>query len=75
MVQEISTKLKGFGVPFFGTRSELILSPGSDEGSRTGKGGVEEQGGGEVEKKKISREELVELQRRMIGILEDLCCE
>lgn len=57
MVKEMSMKLKSFGVPFFGTRTDLVRAPGEAPG----------------EGKKIDQAELVELQRRMIGILEDLC--
>ena len=61
MVKEMSARLKGFGVPFFGTRSELVRKKGEEP--------VEEDG------KKIGEMELVELQRRMIALLEDLCDE
>jgi hypothetical protein len=59
MVKEMTAKLKSFGVPFFGTRSELVRAPGEAPG----------------EEKKIDGEELVELQNKMIEILEDLCRE
>ena len=55
MVKEMSAKLKGFGVPFFGSDAAVI-----------GEG---------IDSKKIDEAELVELQRRMIVILEDLCSE
>ncbi len=66
MVKEMSAKLKGFGVPFFGTRAELVR--------RTGEAGAEVDGEG-MDDKRIDETELVELQRRMIGMLEDLCSE
>jgi hypothetical protein len=69
MVKEMSAKLKGFGVPFFGTRGELVRKKG--DVNETG----EDKGDGKGEGKKIEEGELVELQRRMIGILEDLCSE
>lgn len=90
MVKEMTGKLKALGVPFFGTRSGLVVlrsSPGSREGSaiegERGKGGRAEVKN-EVEKKereearaqgKINEMELVELQRKMLGILQDLCGE
>ncbi|ELR03279.1 hypothetical protein VC83_07285 [Pseudogymnoascus destructans] len=54
MVGEMGGKLHRLGVPFFGTRPELIRYDG----------GV---GGG------ITESELLGMQRRMLGILEDLC--
>jgi len=71
MVKEMSAKLKGLGVPFFGTKGELVRKKGQeieeDKGERKVEGGQEG--------KMIDEGELVELQRRMIGILEDLCSE
>lgn len=61
MVREMSAKLKSFGVPFFLTRTELVRKPGDKPGDPA------------AEEKKIDEAELVELQRRMIAILEDLC--
>lgn len=69
MVKEMSAKLKGFGVPFFGTKQELVRAKGEGMGDGNGKGE------GDGESKRIDEGELVELQRRMIGILEDLCGE
>lgn len=69
MVKEMSAKLKGFGVPFFGTRAELVRKKG--DVNETGEDKEDRKGEG----KKIDEGELVELQRRMIGILEDLCSE
>jgi Protein of unknown function (DUF2458) len=59
MVKEMSAKLKSFGVPFFGTKNDLVQRPGEAV----------------VEGKKITEAELVELQRKMIVMLEDLCNE
>jgi hypothetical protein len=74
MVKEMSAKLKGYGMPFFGTREELVRREGEAK-----LGGVERGGKGErvdgMDDTRIEEAELVELQRRMIGILEDLCCE
>lgn len=84
MVREMSVKLKGLGIPFFGTRNDLVVLNGASptrEEERQGKGthprltGGGHDGGGNVDggKKRITEKELVELQRRMLGILEDLC--
>lgn len=63
MVGEMGGKLQRLGVPFFGTRSELIRYDGGVDGAADEK----EEGGG------ITESELLEMQRRMLGILEDLC--
>jgi hypothetical protein len=59
MVGEMGGKLRGLGVPFFGTRRELIRYEDADA-TKEGEGGITEKG-------------LLEMQRRMLGILEDLC--
>ncbi|KAI9744098.1 MAG: hypothetical protein M1818_002250 [Claussenomyces sp. TS43310] len=64
MVKEMSLKLKSLGVPFFGTRVDLVRAKGKDEPRGY-------DGTGEV-KKKVDEEHLVELQRRMLTILEEL---
>ncbi|KFY54076.1 hypothetical protein V496_07328 [Pseudogymnoascus sp. VKM F-4515 (FW-2607)] len=63
MVGEMGGKLHRLGVPFFGTRSELIRYDGGVDGAADEK----DEGGG------ITESELLEMQRRMLGILEDLC--
>lgn len=67
MVREMGGKLRGLGVPFFGTRGELIIYENSDAAMNA----VEE--GREGGRKMITEKELLEMQRRMLGILEDLC--
>jgi hypothetical protein len=67
MTREMTTKLKNLGVPFFGTRSELVR-PIRKEGGLAA--GVDVSKGGEG---MIDEVELVRLQRKMITILEDLC--
>ncbi|KFY27812.1 hypothetical protein V493_03290 [Pseudogymnoascus sp. VKM F-4281 (FW-2241)] len=65
MVGEMGGKLQRLGVPFFGTRAELIRYDGGVDGAAD-----EEElgrGGG------ITETELLGMQRRMLGILEDLC--
>ena len=64
MVKEMMAALKRLGVPFFGTRRELVRVPGKEgEGAGGGHGG----------KGMIDEAELINLQRRMLSILEDLC--
>jgi hypothetical protein len=66
MVKEMMAALKRLGVPFFGTRSELVRVQGKEgagAGARDGEKGM------------IDEAELVSLQRRMLVILEDLCSD
>ena len=63
MVREMTVRLKGYGIPFFGTRKELIYSKGQGENG---------EGKGEG---MIGEDELVGLQRRMLGLLEEMCME
>lgn len=63
MVGEMGGKLQRLGIPFFGTRPELIRYDGGVDGAADDEG----MGGG------ITESELLEMQRRMLGILEDLC--
>jgi hypothetical protein len=65
MVREMTAKLRNLGVPFFGTKSELIR-----------KNGFGSAGGSKSPSEKdimIDEAELVKLQRKMLAILEDLC--
>jgi hypothetical protein len=64
-VREMTAKLRNLGVPFFGTKSELIR-----------KNGFGSAGGSKSPSEKdimIDEAELVKLQRKMLAILEDLC--
>ena len=70
MVKEMSAKLKGLGVPFFGTRAELVRKQGQEEVNHVVRKSEGCEGSGNIDEG-----ELVVLQRRMIGILEDLCSE
>ncbi|OBU01220.1 hypothetical protein VE01_00683 [Pseudogymnoascus verrucosus] len=63
MVGEMGGKLQRLGIPFFGTRAELIRYDGGVDGAADDEG----VGGG------ITESELLAMQRRMLGILEDLC--
>ncbi|KAF4621543.1 hypothetical protein G7Y89_g14530 [Cudoniella acicularis] len=69
MAKEMNSKLRSLGVPFFGTKTELIRPLGKDG-----------PGGGDMPKDKpekgiIDEIELVKLQRKMLALLEDLCGE
>lgn len=89
MVKEMTGKLRALGVPFFGTRSGLVVlrsQPGSREGSAAEGDGKGKDAKDEKEEQKkefeeareqgrIHEMELVELQRRMLAILQDLCEE
>lgn len=68
MIKEFTTKLRSLGVPFFGTKTELVKIVGRQ---------VKEDGNGgpKDEKGMIDEAELVKLQRRMLAILEDLCSD
>jgi hypothetical protein len=65
MVREMSTRLRGFGVPFFGTKGELV-KPAKNE---------VDSGSGRDESGMIDELELVKLQRKMLAFLEDLCSD
>ncbi|QSZ35371.1 hypothetical protein DSL72_008241 [Monilinia vaccinii-corymbosi] len=68
MVREMNGELRNLGIPFFGTKSELVRVPGrSDAANGTGANVTE------GEKGVIDEEDLVKLQRKMLNILEDLC--
>jgi hypothetical protein len=66
MIKEMSTKLRSLGIPFFGTRVDLIRSAGKDSTGTEGSVVPEE-------KAMIDEVDLVKLQRKMLAILEDLC--
>ncbi|KFY11268.1 hypothetical protein V492_04548 [Pseudogymnoascus sp. VKM F-4246] len=66
MVGEMGGKLHRLGVPFFGTQPELIRYDGGVDGAADEK---DDKDGG----RGITETKLLEMQRRMLGILEDLC--
>lgn len=71
MVKEMSAKLKNLGIPFFGTRTELVRVPAKEGKLVAAKGAVvigDADDGGKIEEK-----DLVALQKKMLAILEDLC--
>jgi hypothetical protein len=65
MTDTQSAKLKSLGVPFFGVRPDLVL-PDDDE-SADDVGSPPSDGSG-----KISKKQLLALQRRMLDYLTDL---
>lgn len=67
MVREMTAKLRNLGVPFFGTKSELIRKNGSGSA-----GGFKSPSEKDI---MIDEAELVKLQRKMLAILEDLCSD
>ncbi|PQE08169.1 ATP synthase subunit beta protein [Rutstroemia sp. NJR-2017a BVV2] len=67
MVREMNGKLRSLGVPFFGTKSELVRTSGKTEPDQNVANGTG------VEKTVIDESDLVELQKKMLTILEDLC--
>lgn len=69
MVKEMMGVLRRLGVPFFGTRSELVRIAEKQGVGRDGPGGGKDGMG------MIDEVELVKLQRRMLVILEDLCTD
>ncbi|RDW66473.1 hypothetical protein BP6252_10108 [Coleophoma cylindrospora] len=69
MIREMTTKLRNMGVPFFGTKSELVSPTKKVSSDITTYDGVKN------EKSMIDEGELVKLQRKMLAILEDMCNE
>lgn len=69
MVKEMTAKLRSLGVPFFGTRSELVRPIGKEATASRGTPDSKD------EKGTIDEVELVKLQRKMLAILEDLCSD
>lgn len=69
MVKEMSSKLRSLGIPFFGTRSDLVrpVNGMQKEDLRTSTPNLE--------KCMIDEQELVKLQGKMLEILEGLCSE
>jgi hypothetical protein len=67
MVREMTAKLRSLGVPFFGTRAELVRVDGKERAEEARSDGPKDGNGA------IDEVELVKLQRRMLTLLEDLC--
>jgi len=66
MVREMNAKLRSLGIPFFGTRSDLVRPVGKEPSTMEDDGGLEKRA-------MVDEVDLVKLQRRMLTILEDLC--
>ncbi|CAL3963854.1 hypothetical protein PZA11_001354 [Diplocarpon coronariae] len=69
MVKEMNARLRSLGVPFFGTRSDLVRPVGKENATSSKSSDPEAQKG------MIDEAELVKLQRKMLKILEDLCSD
>ena len=67
MTREFSAKLKSLGVPFFGTKGELVRVPKKD-GDEPKNSQTANDGEGTIDEL-----ELIKLQKKMINLLEDLC--
>ncbi|KIN02009.1 hypothetical protein OIDMADRAFT_18778 [Oidiodendron maius Zn] len=71
MVTEMTARFRNLGIPFFGTKSELVrLKAKSPERVEGGASQILKEGN-----RMIDEIELVELQRKMLVLLEDLCGE
>ena len=57
----MTAKLRSLGVPFFGTKTELIRINGAESAAGSAF--------------QIDEAELVKLQKKMLAILEDLCTD
>lgn len=71
MVTEMTSRLRNHGIPFFGTKSELVRVKSKQPGK------VEKHGPNapKDDNQTIDEMELVELQRKMLALLEDLCSD
>ena len=73
MVNATTAELKALGVPFFGMRPELITKDNED-GTTLQENNLQE-GSGAHTRSTIRQSELMQLQKRMLELLEDLCKE
>jgi hypothetical protein len=71
MVREMTAKFRNLGIPFFGTKTELVRVKG-DSSDKAEAGGSQASKDGN---RMIDESELVELQRKMLALLEDLCSD
>ncbi|MCJ1477178.1 hypothetical protein MMC13_005849 [Lambiella insularis] len=65
MVIATKAELQALGIPFFGIRPELVVSDAVDETEERKSGGPT----------KLTQQEVIDLQKRVLGLLEDLCQE
>lgn len=80
MVAATTAELTRLGVPFFNTRTDLLLpkssgTPGRKRGHDDDDADGEKGGKNETGKNKLDEAQLRELQAKMLGLLEDLCSE
>jgi hypothetical protein len=72
MVTEMTTRLRNLGVPFFGTKTELVRVKGKDTERAEVEGGSHTT---KDETRMIDEAELMALQKKMLALLEDLCSD
>ena len=70
MVAATTSELKALGVPFFGISQSSIAAVEASDSAPSKRSTAAISGGDE---KKLGRSEVVELQKRMLELLEDLC--
>ncbi|KAI9887954.1 MAG: hypothetical protein M1823_000211 [Watsoniomyces obsoletus] len=75
MVKAMQAELRELGVPFFGVRSHLVIVEKTNLGKRSrnsvgGDGDGDEKAGS---KGVIEQQQLIELQRKMLQLLQDMC--
>lgn len=70
MAKSMSTELHRLGVPFFETKPHLIDKVGDGGPVQEWNDGKDRMG---IGGKRIGQQELVQLQRRMLEMLEDIC--
>ena len=71
MVGAMSTELKGLGVPFFGVPEWLMRHV--EDATPSGRSHQKDQRHEGEEAVRLTKEELLKLQRRMLELLEDMC--
>ena len=64
MADALTSELRGMDIPFFALKQSLIFDSDHPETTTSESGNT-----------RVSRSELVDLQRRMLGLLEDMCKE
>lgn len=70
MADALAAELRGLKIPFFALRPSLIKESSSVSGTPQDKNVLDDR-----DSSKVSRSELMALQRRMLELLEDLCKE
>ena len=67
MQDNMTAELKGLGVPFFGTNADRLVA--DDQNAETNDG---DKGGQPKWSPRVTREELLALQRKILAYLEDM---